>query len=65
MGDLLLWVGRLAGGTGAVLAVMAFVARATTTWHLGSIQVGTLLHAGTALMVLGALAYVAWMAERR
>ncbi len=65
MGDLLLWIGRLAGGAGAVLALAAVAARATSTWHLGSIQVGTMLQAGTALMVMGALAYVAWLAERR
>jgi hypothetical protein len=65
MGDLLLWVGRLAGGAGAVLAVAAFVARATETWLVASIQVGTMLQAGTALMVMGTLSYVAWLAERR
>jgi len=65
MGDLLLWIGRLAGGAGAVLAVAAFTARATSTWLVANVQVGTMLQAGTALMVLGALSYVAWIAERR
>jgi hypothetical protein len=65
MGDLLLWVGRLAGGAGAVLAAVAFTARLSSTWLVANIQVGTMLHASTSLMVLGALSYVAWMAERR
>jgi hypothetical protein len=65
MGDLLLWIGRLAGGAGAVLAAVAFTARISSTWLVGNIQVGTMLHASTSLMVLGILSYVAWMAERR
>jgi hypothetical protein len=65
MGDLLLWIGRLAGGAGAVLALAAFTARAMSTWLVANIHVGTMLQAGTALMVLGTLSYAAWMAERR
>ena len=65
MSDLLLWAGRLAGVLGVVVCAAAFVARATNVWHVGSFQVGAVLQAGMAFMLLGALSYVAYIAERR
>jgi hypothetical protein len=61
---LLLWIGRLAGLVGALATCVAFGARAAGVWHLGSVPIGSLLQAGIALTSLGALAYVAGIAER-
>jgi hypothetical protein len=63
MSQLLLWIGRLAGLVGALATGCAVVVRASGTYHLGSMQLGTLLNAGIAAMVLGALAYAAALAE--
>ena len=52
MGEVLLWVGRLAGLLGVLVCGVAFAARAASVWRVGSFQIG-------------ALAYVAYMAERR
>jgi hypothetical protein len=62
--QLLLWIGRIAGLVGLGTAGCAVLLRATGVWYLGSIQLGTLLQAGVAAMVLGAWAYAASMAER-
>ncbi len=64
MQTLLLWIARLAGVVGAAATLVAFGARASGTWHLGNVPVGSLLQAGVATMVLGVLAYVAVLAER-
>ena len=64
MGNLLLWIGRLAGLVGIVLCAAAFGARVTQTWTLGGFPVGTLFQAGIAAMVLACLAYSASVAER-
>lgn len=63
MSQLLRWIGRLAGLVGVGATGCAVVVRATGSYHLGSMQLGTLLNAGTAAMVLGVLAYAAAMAE--
>lgn len=64
MSNLLLWIGRLAGGLGAAVFAVALVARFTGTWTVASIQIGTLLQLATAAMVLACLAYCAVVAER-
>ncbi len=64
METLLLWVGRLAGLTGVLLTVIAFGSRVTGNFFPGGFQVGTILQAGIAAMVLGCLSYVANLAER-
>jgi hypothetical protein len=64
MNQLLIWIGRLAGLIGVGTASCAVVVRASGSYHLGSMQVGTLLNAGVAAMILGALAYAAAIAER-
>jgi len=61
---LLLWIGRLAGVAGALIALAAVVARGSGQYVVAGLQVGTLLQAGIAAMVLGCLAYVARLAER-
>jgi hypothetical protein len=65
LGEVLLWVGRLAGLLGVLVCGVAFAARAASVWRVGSFQIGALLQAGVTFMLLGALAYVAYMAERR
>jgi hypothetical protein len=65
MNSLLMWTGRVAGLVGAITACVAVLMRAAGTWHLGSLQIGTVLQAGLTAMVLATLAYVAAMAERR
>ncbi len=65
MDTMLVWVGRLAGIIGLVLCAIAIVARLSGSWMIGGFQVGTMLQAGTAGMVLGCLAYCASLAERR
>jgi hypothetical protein len=60
----LIWVGRMAGILGLILAVTAVGARATGVWQLAGMQVGTLAQASIGVMVLAALAYGAAAAER-
>ncbi|MEO7854829.1 MAG: hypothetical protein ABIR94_21660 [Rubrivivax sp.] len=65
MNPMLMWTGRVAGCVGAITACAAVLMRAAGMWHVGSLQIGTVLQAGLAAMVLATLAYVAAMAERR
>jgi hypothetical protein len=65
MNILLIWIGRLAGLLGLAAISCAVVLRAMGIWHFGSLQIGTLMNAGVAAMVLGAWAYSASIAERR
>ena len=60
---LLMWIGRIAGLVGVGGAGTAVLLRTMGQWHLGNLQIGTLLQAGVAAMVLAALAYVAALAE--
>jgi hypothetical protein len=64
MRDLLLWIGRLGGIVGVLMCAVAVFARYRGTYNVAGFQVGTLLLAGIATMVVGCLAYVAFMAER-
>lgn len=62
--NLLLWIGRIAGLLGIAAAGVAVVLRASGAWHVGGLQLGTLLQAGIAAMACGAWAYAASIAER-
>jgi len=64
MGTLFVWIGRLGGSVGVVLSAVAVLARYRGTYNVAGFQVGTLLLAGIAAMVLGCLGYLAFMAER-
>lgn len=64
MGNLLVWIGRLGGVLGVLLIVAAVLARFRGTYSLAGFQVGTLLLAGIAAMVVGCLGYLAFLAER-
>jgi len=64
MNNLLIFIGRLAGMLGVALGVASVCARALGVFFVGTLQVGTLLQASIASMVLGTLAYAAAVAER-
>jgi len=63
MNPLLIWIGRIAGLIGLTAVGGAVLLRAAGMWYLGGLQVGTLMNAGVAAMVLGIWAYVASLAE--
>jgi hypothetical protein len=65
MTRLLLWAGRLCGLLGLALLLLAIGFRASGRFHVGDLAVGTVLQGAVALMVVGCLAYVAALAERR
>ena len=64
MQGLQLWIARIAGLAGALMALVAVGARLAGQFWVGSLQSGTLLQAGIAAMVAGCLAYVALLVER-
>jgi hypothetical protein len=64
MEKLLLWIGRLAGLVGIVVCAVAVVVRASGKFTLGNFQVGTMLLAGMAIMLVACLGYLAVLAER-
>jgi hypothetical protein len=59
------WAARLAGLIGVVLTLVAGLSRLSGRYSLGTYQAITVLQAGTAMMVLGCLLYLASTAERR
>jgi len=61
---LLRWIGRLGGAAGVVLCAVAVLLRLRGVYNFAGFQIGTLLLAGIAAMMLGCLAYVAAIAER-
>ena len=64
METLLRWIGRLGGAAGIVLCAVAVLLRLRGVYNFAGFQIGTLLLAGIAAMMLGCLAYVAAIAER-
>jgi hypothetical protein len=60
----LLWIGRLGGIAGVILCAMAVLARMRSVYNVAGFQVGTLLLAGVAVMLVGCLGYLAALAER-
>ena len=64
METLLIALGRLAGLAGAVLCMVAGVARLTGAYWLGGFQLTTLLQVGVAAMVLGCLCLLMALLER-
>ena len=64
METLLRWVGRLGGAAGVVLCAVAVLMRLRGVYNVAGFQIGTLLLAGIAAMMVGCLAYVASIAER-
>ena len=64
MHAMLIWIARIAGLAGVALCAVAFLARAANVWNIGSFNIGAILQAGLAGMLLGCLAYAAYVAER-
>ena len=64
MNALLLWVGRLAGLGGALVCLGAVIGRLSGTFYSGSFQIGTLLLAGMAAMVLGCVCLLLILTRR-
>ena len=62
---LLLWIGRIGGAVGVLLCVIAVLARIRGMFGLAGFQVGTVLLAGMAAMLVGCLGYLAAIAEFR
>ena len=58
MESLLLLLGRLAGIGGLALCVVAAVVRLQGNFYLGAMQVGTLLQAGVAAIVIACCLYI-------
>jgi hypothetical protein len=63
MRTLLLWMGRTGGVVGVILCAVAVAVRLRGEFSLGGFQVGTLLLAGMAAVLLGCLGYLASLAE--
>ena len=64
MENLLLWIGRLGGAAGVVICAVAVLGRLRGVYNLAGFQIGTLLLAGIAAMVVGCLGYLVAIAER-
>jgi hypothetical protein len=64
MGTVLLWMGRLGGIAGVLLCAMAVALRIRGVYNFAGFQIGTLLLAGIAAMLIGCLGYLALMVER-
>lgn len=64
MHNLLIWIARLAGILGVALIVVAGFARLSGAFWLAGFQIGTLLQAGMAAMLVACLGYLASLAER-
>ena len=64
MEKVLLWIGRAAGIVGVVLCAVAVLTRLGGAFWLGGYQVGTVLQAGMAGMLLGCLALLAAITEQ-
>jgi hypothetical protein len=58
-------MGRIGGAVGVLLCVIAVLARIRGMFGLAGFQVGTVLLAGMAAMLVGCLGYLAAIAEIR
>ena len=63
--ELLRWAARIAGVIGVVLTAVAGLSRLSGRYEVGNFQALTVLQAGTTVMVLSCLLYLASIAERR
>jgi hypothetical protein len=59
------WIGRFAGVVGVVTLVLSLLARLGGAYRLGNFQVGTILQAAMAAMLLACLAYLIVLVEGR
>ena len=65
MNNLLLWIGRVAGLSGALVCAVAVLVRVSGNFWLLGLQVTTWLLGGMALMLAACLSYAAALAEAR
>jgi hypothetical protein len=65
MEALLVWVGRLGGIAGVLLSAAAALLRFRGIYSFAGLQIGTLLLAGIAAMLIGCLGYLAAIVEGR
>jgi hypothetical protein len=65
MRSLLVWVGRLGGIVGVLLCAASVLLRLRGVFSVAGFQIGTLLLAGVAAMLVGCLGYLAALVERR
>ena len=65
MRSLLLWVGRLGGSLGVLLCAASVLLRLRGVFTVAGFQIGTLLLAGVAVMLVGCLGYLSVLVERR
>lgn len=65
MTNLLLWVGRIGGAVGVLTCTVAVLGRLRGVYGIGGFQIGTLLLAGMAAMLVGCVGYLAALAENR
>jgi len=61
---LLLWVGRLAGLAGALLCGWAALTRLSGSFFAGGFQIGTLLLAGMAAMLVACVCFLMILTSR-
>jgi hypothetical protein len=59
----LIWAARIAGAAGVIAMAVAFAGRLSGVHWLGGLQVGTVLQAAMAAMLLACLAYLAALTE--
>jgi len=64
MNSILIWTARIAGAAGVAATLLAFAGRLGEVYRLAGFQVGTVLQAGIAAMLLACLAYLVVLAER-
>jgi hypothetical protein len=65
MNGLLIWLARMAGTAGVLVILVAVAGRLAGAFWVGGFQVGTLLQAGMAAMLIACLSYLAVLVERR
>jgi hypothetical protein len=65
MRSLLVWLGRLGGSLGVLLCAASVLLRFRGVFTVAGFQIGTLLLAGVAAMLVGCLGYLAALVERR
>ena len=63
MYQLLRWTGRIAGLVGLLMCIAAALVRASGSYTIVNFQVGTILQAGMAGMILGCLAYLSVLVD--
>ena len=65
METLLLWGGRVAGTIGALICIVAIAARLSGQFFVLTMQTGTLLLAGMAMMLMGCVGLLLLLTRRR